>query len=337
MPSSVGPDTSNGIASRALAIIKSQGFGIACGLLTTLLLAVGSFVIAATGEGASAGVSMDDATIFFSKPSLWHAWFYLLIPVLGMFGLSTLLCTLDSVVEAWQAGRRVLSAYAPAILHLSFLLAMLAHAVGGFLGREDGVVAIGPSWTSLPDGRTARALSVTIEEHPDGTPQQVSAGIELRGLDGVVIPATVAYNQPISSGGGSDLLLMIRAVSEPRGVRLTSGPEACEMDGPGKACVLAGRTIRLTSVSSGGHWGDTPVAYMQIEGATESKRIFLWPGATHMLNESGASFRLEKISQVPTVMVRSRHAPGNPWALAAALVLGFGLVAMGRRWGFGSS
>ena len=31
-------------------------------------------------------------------------------------------------------------------------------------------------------------------------------------------------------------------------------------------------------------------------------------------------------------VVRRRHSPGNPWALASALFLCIGVVMMGRRW-----
>lgn len=246
---------------RALDVVRSQGFGIAMGMATVGLLAVGSVVLAATGDGVSAGVALDDLTAFFRPVSPWHLWLYLLFPVLGLYGLSTLLSTWDSVLDAWRCGRRRLSAYAPALLHVAFLGTIVAHGVGGFLGAEQGVVRVGPWWTALPDGREARAVSVEVDPHPDGSPRQVTATLQVRAPGGEPEEARVAYNQPLSSGLGSDLLLMVRAVQMPGG-------------------------------------------------------------------EGGAL--------VPVVVLRSRHAPGNPVALVSAAILGLGLLTMGRRWGLGA-
>ena len=146
-------------------------------------------------------------------------------------------------------------------------------------------------------------------------------------------PVAVGYNEPVSSGWGADLLLLLRAAGEPTGVRLTAGVAECTLEGPGDACSLVGRSIRLVRVQEGGHWGRKAVAFLQIEGKGEPQPFFLWAGGSKVLSENGAAVRLEEFRAVPVVMLRSRHAPGNPWALVAAVLLGLGLLAMGRRWG----
>jgi len=318
---------------RSYDLVRSQGFGITCGLLTTVLLGIGTLVMAFTADGASSGVAMDDLTAFFNPVSGWHLWMYLLVPVLGLFGLSTLLSTIESVGDAWREGRRTLSAYAPAVIHVAFLVTLCAHVAGGFQGREDGVVTVGSDWTPLPDGRDSRAVWLATDLYPDGSPLQVRARVELRDGAGEVSTESVGYNEPISSGWGSDLLLLMRAASEPTGVRLTAGEAECILAGPGDACTLAGRLIRLVRVQEGGHWGKMPVAFLQIEGAGAPETFFLWLGGRRVLSETGASFQLAEIRSSPLVMLRSRHAPGNPIALVAAVLLGLGLLAMGRRWG----
>ncbi len=333
MPSSTAATPEAGLFRRSYDLVRSQGFGIACGLLTTLLLAVGTLVMAFTADGASSGVAMDDLTAFFLPVSGWHLWLYLLMPVLGLFGLSTLLSTIESVADAWRAGRRTLSAYAPAVIHVAFLVTLCAHVVGGFRGQEDGVVTVGSDWTRLPDGRDIRAISLATDAYPDGSPLQVRAQVEIRDVGGEVSTESVGYNEPISSGWGADLLLLLRAAGEPTGALLTAGPAECLLAGPGDACTLAGRVIRLVRVQEGGHWGNTPVAFLQIEGAGAPEPFFLWPGGRRVLSENGASFQLAEIRSSPVVMLRSRHAPGNPFALVAAVLLGLGLLAMGRRWG----
>jgi len=125
-----------------LAWLRSQGLGLACGLATVALLAIGSFVLAATRDGASAAVGMDDLRGFFAPPHLAHLWLYLLFPVAALYAVNTVLATWDTVTRRWRGGARAPSAYAASVVHVGFLLALAAHAVGGFLGEDRGAVVV---------------------------------------------------------------------------------------------------------------------------------------------------------------------------------------------------
>ncbi|MHB8876666.1 MAG: hypothetical protein ACYC8T_23470, partial [Myxococcaceae bacterium] len=141
-------------------LLRSQGLGLLCGQATVVLLGVGSVVLAATRDGASARVGLDDLTAFFRFPSVAHLWLYLLVPVLGLYALNTALCTWDSVLAKWRRGVRELSPYAPVVMHLGFLLALVAHGVGGLWNREREPAVLGTGWTSLPGGEQARLLDL---------------------------------------------------------------------------------------------------------------------------------------------------------------------------------
>ena len=243
-------------AGRGLAYwLRSQELGIACGMATVLLLAVGSFVLPATADGASKGIALDDLRPFFERPSPTHAWLYALAVVLAIYALNTALATWHSVSRRWRAGVRAWSAYAPALLHVSFLVALVAHGVGGVYGRDDGRVVVGPELVSLPDGRRARAVSLAVDALPSGMPKTVQAVLEITAKDGGTSRVTVGYNEPASSGLGSDLLLLQDQAMVP------------------------GR-----------------------DGAL-----------------------------VPIVALRARHAPGNPIALVAAVLMAAGVALLGKR------
>src|SRR5919202_4047935 len=98
---------------RWLELLRSQGLGVTCGLATVVLLAVGSFVLDATREGASAGIAMDDLPPFVERPALAHPWMYLLAPVLALYALNTLLATWYSVARKVRSGVRSPSAHGP--------------------------------------------------------------------------------------------------------------------------------------------------------------------------------------------------------------------------------
>jgi hypothetical protein len=200
--------------------LRSQGLGVFCGLATVVLLGVGSFVLVATEGGASAGVHMDDLRAFFTRPALAHLWLYLLIPVFGLYGLNTALATAHSLVHKIGTGVRSVQAYGPPVMHVSFLLALVAHLVGGVYGREIAPLVITTEWTTLGDGRDVRLSHIESEMLPSGMPKVLRAHVEVRRGEQVT-PSVIGYNEPLSEGFGARLFLLEEAgrLPGPRGGR----------------------------------------------------------------------------------------------------------------------
>jgi len=302
--------------------LRSQGLGVCCGLATTVLLAVGSIVVSATRDGASADVQLDDVRVFFERPSVVHLWFYLLLPVLALYGINTALATWHSVTTKWRNGVRQLQAYAPALIHVAFLVALLAHLVGGLGGRQDGLL-IDTGWGPLPDGRQARLTAFDVEPLPDGRPKQMHARIELSSASGEIESANLAFNQPLSSGWGSCLVLLQRPVPRPGPATFAVGDEQCELR-IGESCELAGRAVRLVQLRDTGAHG----TLAQVVAAGQP--VWLMQGLTQPF-DSDWSLTLRRVESGVGVIVTWRTAPGNPWALAAALLLVAGVALMWRR------
>ncbi len=308
------------------ALLRSQGLGLACGQATVLLLAIGSFVMAHV-EGAPAP-ALDDLTAFFRAPSIHYAWLYLLVPVLGLYALNTVLCTWHHVVRRWRAGQRALPVYAGAVMHVAFLLALVAHAVGGLWSEEREPVMLGARFVGLGDGREARVVGLDEEQHPDGSPRQIHARLEVR-EGGSTRVEEVSWNGPLSRGFGADLLLLAQAGRTPA-ARLSVGDQACTAEAGG-ACLLSGVRIAVDDVLAEGPWEKTPVVSLRARDRAGTVTDFYLPvGGVRDL--AGGTLRFERLEGNPAVLLRHRHAPGNPWALASAMVLLVGIAMLGRRW-----
>ena len=328
MPSDAVPASGGeGPGGDRLAWLRWQGLGVACGLGTVALLAVGSFALAFTREGASAGIAMDDARAFFERPSPVHAWFYLLVPLLGLYALSTLLATWHAVARRWRAGVRAPSAYGAAVLHVAFLVALLAHGLGGFLGEERGEVVVSRGWTALPGGPEIRLASLEVDSFPGGMPREVRAAVETRDGEGGRGAEVVGYNQPLSSGLGSDLWLLGELGRVPA-ARLAAGPERCAVT-EGASCEIAGHRVTVQRVAPPGTFGPQPVALLRLASSGSALERWLAPGAA--LEIGDATLRIEGIGSEPAVLLRGRHAAGNPWALASAVLLATGMALLWRR------
>jgi hypothetical protein len=232
--------------------LRSQGLGICCGLATVLLLAIGSFVLAATRGGASAAIGLDDVRGFFDPPAWTHVWFYALLPVLTLYGVNTLLATWHSAATKWKQGTRDPRMYAAAFFHVGFLVALLAHLVGGF-GGSAVAKRIDAEWRGIPGGSEIRLVGTDVERLPDGTPKMIFAKVETRAPGGEPEAATIAYNRPLSSGFGADLVLLQRPTISTVAV-LTAGDERCALH-VGDRCSLAGHPVRLLELRDAGPHG----------------------------------------------------------------------------------
>ncbi len=316
-------------ASRT-AWLFSQGLGVICGQATVLLLAIGSVVLTATRDGASASIAMDDMRAFFAPVSAVHLWFYLLVGVLTLYALNTTLATYRNVVKKWRAGIRAPRFYAPAVIHLAFLVGLLAHGVGGVGGAELERLALGPSWKQLGDGREARVTGLEVDPNPDGSMKQLRARVETRDAGGSSAETVVFYNGPLSRGLGSELMLLVRPHSVPT-LRLARGEDGCDVEVAG-VCELGDVRAELLYLHPPLQPGQNAFAQLRVQntGAGDAESFSLTPGRSKQLSD-GSLLSAEGFGQRPAILLRHRRAPGNPLALLSSILLGLGLLMLWRR------
>jgi hypothetical protein len=314
------------------AWLSSQGLGLVCGFGTVLLLAVGSVFLAATREGASAGIGLDDLTGFFARPSWVHWWLYLLFPLAGLYALNATLATWDNVTRRWRSGARAPGAYAAAVVHVGFLLALVAHAVGGFLSSDRGQVVVTSGWQPLPAFGEVRLVTLDVDALPNGMPRAARAVLELRpaggGAAGPVERAEVGYNQPLSAGAGSRLALL-QDLGQLLVAHLASGGASCAL-AEGQSCRLGGQEVTVLRVSPmpGAGGGAALVRAPGPDGVPIDRWL---AGDRLAVLGGGRPLALSRVAPEPAILLRVREAPGVPWALASALVLALGTGLLWRR------
>ncbi len=310
-----------------LAWLRSQGLGVSCGLATVVLLAVGSVVVSATRDGASAAIVMDDLRGFFSPPRIAHVWLYLLFPVAGLYAVNTVLATWDTVSRRWRAGARAPSAYAASVVHIAFLLALAAHAASGFLGADRGEVLVASGWGEVPGFGEVRLVSLEVDALPNGMPREARVRLQMRDGSGRLSEETVGYNEPLSSGAGSRLALLSEFGSAWI-AHVASGTEACTL-ARGQECRLAGEPVRLVGLAP--LPGGAPAAAVRLSGRSGADEVRWVTEGSEVPLPGGRALRLVGVSRDPAVVLRVREAPGNPWALAASLALAAGAALLWRK------
>jgi hypothetical protein len=155
-----------------------------------LFLGIGSFV-------AKEGSAINDVALLVwltQAPPGETWWLWITLGVLGLLAINTILCSIESLRAKWQRGS-FLVRIAPQLMHLGFLLIVLAHlfsAYGGF--KEGGPLPEGGSF-SFPDGSRAELTRLDVRIGPRGMPLDFSGTLNHFTPSGE-LKATLSPNNP---------------------------------------------------------------------------------------------------------------------------------------------
>ena len=159
-------------------------------------LGVGSFV------GGEEGSSINDMPLFSwlrLAPFYFSWWLWVTLLLLALLALNTVFCSIESLRIKWQRGSFLIR-IAPQVMHLGFLLIVLAHlfsARGSF--KEPVQVAEGTT-IGFPDGGGVRVERITAVMGPMGMVTDFEAQVRTVGSAAERM-ATLRPNHPFFHRG----------------------------------------------------------------------------------------------------------------------------------------
>ena len=128
-------------------------------------------------------------------------WLWASVAVMALLVLNTICCSVDSIIRK-QKGRHWLLVASPQIIHLGFMLMLLAHllsASGGFKARV--MAGQGQSF-NLPDGQGMKVMKVLMELSPRGMPLNYYADARFYDRNGQLVGEhRIAPNKPAFFSG----------------------------------------------------------------------------------------------------------------------------------------
>lgn len=197
--------------------LRSKKLGILAGFSATGLLIFGSLVMNFAPERYQ-GLQGEDINFFFEHVSLINGWFYLLFAAIVVYGLNAFFCTLDSTLVRLRAGVKDITLYGGSVVHLAFMVTLVAHLVGGLYSSHARPITI----TEKPVEYGGVELSVAKIEtttFPNGMLKEVRATIKVRRGD-EEFERILGYNQPVLLDLGSKEFLLKQYGSSPKEVIL---------------------------------------------------------------------------------------------------------------------
>ena len=202
---------------RLYDIIKSQKIGIITGFSVTILLIIGSLLMNFFPE-AYQGLSGEDISFFFTNAKPIHIWFYVMFFGFIVYGVNTFFCTLDSVTKKIKGGVRKVGLYGASIIHVGFLITMLAHLVGGFGSRMEKPITVTGEWAKSGNIEM-KITNLKTVSYPNGMPKKVAISMKVR-RNGQEINDILGYNQPVTLDYGTKEILLRDYGTIPLGITL---------------------------------------------------------------------------------------------------------------------
>jgi hypothetical protein len=160
-------------------------------------MAVGSFLL--TGKYAVAINFMPLLEWLREVPFRASWWLWLTIVLVVLLVLNTILCSFETLWSRWgRAG--LVPLLAPQLIHIGFLLIVLAHLQSAYGGYVQQVEVVENMVTQLPDGRQFGIAGLAVSLSPMGMPTGFS--IELvTDLNNPSERFAVSPNHPWFTGG----------------------------------------------------------------------------------------------------------------------------------------
>lgn len=164
-------------------------------------------------------------------------WFFLSVAGLVLLTVNTLVCSIQALRE--RLGRAdLLLRISPQIIHLGFLLILLAHLLGAGWGyRLSGALPEGASG-AIPGGRVLHLRSLNIEADERGMPTGWAAGVRILEEGVVMAEGTLGPNRPLFYDGVGVYLKSFGAEPVPYALLMVNRD-------PGAVWALAGSLLFL--------------------------------------------------------------------------------------------
>jgi len=302
--------------------LKSQKTGIIVGFAVTGLLIIGSLIMNYFPESYD-GLSGEDITFFFNEPKLIHTWFYLMFIAFAMYGICIFICTLDSILRKVKARSKKVALYGASIVHIGFLVTLVAHLVGGIWSESGGPITIADAWVKSGEYEL-RVTGLDSTSYPNGMPRKIKAQMKIR-KDGKEFDDTLGYNNPVLLDSGTKAFLLQNYGNMPNSVVLN-------IDGQIRALNLKdvidlnGLRVILANLYMPPQF-PLPVIQLVSKGNDNNyNQTYVRIGRQNVQNINGVDVVFEDIKSTPAVVVTTKKNPSIPLTLIAIGCFGSGML-----------
>ncbi len=303
-------------------IFKSQKMGIITGFTVTGLLIIGSLIMNFNPRQYT-GLSGEDISFFFAHKRPIHLWFYLLFLACILYGINASLCTLDSIIRKTKGGVKKATLYGASIVHIGFVITLVAHLIGGLYSSTEPPVSVAEEWTDL-GGIEMKVTDLKTISYPNGMPKKIEASVAVR-KDGIEFSDTLGYNNPVLLQHGVLEILMRDYGWIASGVVLTVDNRTCNLK-INETFTANGTQVRVADLYMPPQYRYPVVKLVSTSTTNEKQQTFLPIGENNGKDIHGAKIIFADINSVPGVLVNVKNNPSIPLTFVTIFFFSIGMI-----------
>jgi len=302
--------------------LKSQKTGIIVGFAVTGLLIIGSLIMNYCPESYE-GLSGEDITFFFTEPKLIHTWFYLMFVAFAMYGICIFICTLDSILRKVKARSKKIALYGASIVHIGFLVTLVAHLVGGIWSESGRPITIADKWVQSGEYEL-KVTGLDSTSYPNGMPRKITAHMKIR-KDGEEFDDTLGYNNPVLLDCGTKQFLLRNYGNMPNSIVLNIDGKTRSLNIK-DVIELNGLRVLLANLYMPPQF-PLPVIQLVSKGNDNKyNQTYVRIGRQNVQNINGVDVVFEDIKSTSAVVVTTKKNPSIPLTLVAIGCFGSGML-----------
>ncbi len=306
---------------KVYGFLKSQKTGIIVGFTVTGLLIIGSLIMNYVPKPYE-GLSGEDITFFFKNPRPIHTWFYIMFVAFAMYGICIFFCTLDSILRKVKARTGKIPLYGASIVHIGFLITLVAHLIGGIWSESGMPITIADKWVQAGEYEL-KVTGLETTSYPNGMPRKITAQIAIR-KDGKETSATLGYNNPVLLDYGTKEFLL-RNYGNINAVVLNIGGKTRAFNIK-DVFEVNGSKVLLANLYLPPQF-PLPVIQLVSEGKDgKYNKTYVRIGRQNAQNIKGVNVIFEDIKSTPAVVVTPKENPSIPLTLIAIVCFGSGML-----------
>tara|TARA_B100001964_G_scaffold233673_1_gene291267 strand:+ start:43 stop:1011 length:969 start_codon:yes stop_codon:yes gene_type:complete len=302
--------------------LKSQKTGIIVGFAVTGLLIIGSLIMNYCPESYE-GLSGEDITFFFNEPKLIHTWFYLMFVAFAMYGICIFICTLDSIIRKVKARSKKVALYGASIVHIGFLVTLVAHLVGGIWSESGRPITIADTWVQAGEYEL-KVTGLNSTTYPNGMPRKITARMKIR-KDGKEYDDTLGYNNPVLVDSGTKQFLLRNYGNMPNAIIMNIDGETVTLNVK-DVIEINGTDVLIANLYMPPQFPQ-PVLQLVSKGkAGKYDQTYVRIGRQNVQNVKGVDVMFLDIKSTPAVVVTTKKNPSIPLTLIAIGCFGSGML-----------
>jgi hypothetical protein len=307
---------------KVYGFLKSQKTGIIVGFTVTGLLIIGSLIMNYIPKPYK-GLSGEDITFFFKNPRPIHTWFYIMVVAFAMYGICIFFCTLDSILRKVKARTSKIPLYGASIVHIGFLITLVAHLIGGIWSESGMPITIADKWVQSGEYEL-KVTGLETTSYPNGMPRKITAQIAIR-KDGKETSDTLGFNNPVLLDCGTKQFLLRNYGNMSNAVVLNIGGETrvCNIK---DVIEINGSKVLLANLYLPPQFR-IPAIQLITEGKDgKYNKSYVRIGRQNAQNVKGVNVIFEDIKSTPAVVVSVKKNPSIPLTLVAIVCFGSGML-----------